>query len=156
MNPNQYPIESMQQIAALRTLLDLATVQLNQAPPTYYVVVIPDTGDHTVMAFLTVQDAADYLKTTTVRDAKFRVFAGFRCPITMAPTRHLITPEGKFPLFDLIPEDEIDESGLLLDQSPPALPAGPPVDLNAPEPETEDDDGDEDEDDDEDDGDEEA
>jgi hypothetical protein len=85
-----------------------------ESPGHYYAVVLSPEGDFTVEEFDALEKLAARLKELVDRDVSVFSFAGVRLAISKPPFRHLLTPWGNMPLFD-IPKDDLvpDETGYL-------------------------------------------
>ncbi len=146
---------------ALSEALALVASFADPVPDPYYVVVIPDAGDHVCAEFTNVDEAVAFLRGYVGQSVNVCVFRGVRCQTTKPPAVILHTPEGQFPLFGGPDSDEFDLTGAMTAPSPvlEALGMAPDGDLpgidnvddeQEPDDEEDEDDGeDEDEDDDE-------
>lgn len=85
-----------------------------ESPGHYYAVVLTPDGDFTVEDFDTLETLTARLKELVDRDVSVFSFAGVRLAISKPPFRHLLTPWGNMPLFD-IPKDNLepDDTGYL-------------------------------------------
>lgn len=85
-----------------------------EAPGRYYAAILSAAGDFTVEEFDTLDALRDRLKQLVDRDVSVFSFAGVRLAISKPPLRHLLTPWGNLPLFDIAPDNlEPDDTGYL-------------------------------------------
>jgi hypothetical protein len=100
-----------------------------EVPGLYYAVVLRADGELGVETFETRDELVTRLKELIDRDVTVFSFAGRQLKVSKPPFRHLLTPWGNLPLFD-IPKDnfEPDDTGYLgIDpthlESPPEIKA---------------------------------
>lgn len=80
----------------------------------YYAVILSPEGDFKVEEFAALDQLVARLKELVNRDVSVFSFAGTRLHISKPPLRHLLTPRGNIPLFDIAPDNlEPDETGYL-------------------------------------------
>lgn len=98
----------------------------------YYAVILHMDGTLAAEEFETLPELTARLKALIDRDVSVFSFAGTRLAISKPPFRHLLTPDGPVPLFDIPKENfEPDDTGYLgIDpvhfENPPEIKA-PPV-----------------------------
>ena len=87
----------------------------NETPPTkYFVVVLHADGVLAAEEFDTLAELTARIKALINTDVSVFSFVGTRLHISKPPFRHLLTPEGPKPLFDVTPDSlEPDETGYL-------------------------------------------
>jgi hypothetical protein len=115
------------------------TPDVAEAPRNYYAVILSPEGDFNVEAFDTLEKLTARLKELVNKDVSVFSFAGVRLNISKPPFRHLLTPWGNMPLFDVATDAlEPDETGYLgVDpihlESPPEIktPAAPKSSVNS-------------------------
>lgn len=84
------------------------------APVHFYAVILSPEGDFNVEEFDELEKLTARLKELINRDVSVFSFAGVRLNISKPPFRHLLTPWGNTPLFDISPDSlEPDETGYL-------------------------------------------
>lgn len=86
----------------------------DQSAERYYAAILTADGDFKVEEFSERDALVVRLKELVDRDVSVFSFAGVRLPISKPPFRHLLTPWGNIPLFD-IPKDSLepDDSGYM-------------------------------------------
>lgn len=92
----------------------------------FYAVILTSDGVFTTEEFETREALVVRLKQLIDQDVSVACFSGVRLAISKPPLRHLLTPWGNDPLFELPEELEPDETGYLgVDpialQDPPSL-----------------------------------
>jgi hypothetical protein len=110
-----------------------------ESPGRYYAVILSPEGDFRVEEFDTLEKLSARLKELVNRDVSVFSFAGVRLNISKPPFRHLLTPWGNMPLFDISADSlEPDETGYLgVDpvhlESPPEIktPSAPKSSVNS-------------------------
>jgi len=110
-----------------------------KSPDHYYAVILSPEGDFRVEEFDTLEKLSARLKELVNRDVSVFSFAGVRLNISKPPFRHLLTPWGNMPLFDISADSlEPDETGYLgVDpvhlESPPEIktPSAPKSSVNS-------------------------
>ena len=95
----------------------------------YYAAVLQADGTYSTETFDTVEALANRLKELAGKDASVFTFAGAQLAISKPPFRHLLTPWGNLPLFDLPEQLEPDETGYL---GADAIHLGDPPQLRMP------------------------
>jgi hypothetical protein len=80
----------------------------------FYAAVLHPDGDYRVEQFDSVDELVTRLKDLIDRDVSVFTFAGTQLRVSKPPFRHLLTPWGAKPLFD-IPSDNftVDDTGYL-------------------------------------------
>lgn len=80
----------------------------------FYAAILHADGEYNVEEFETVEELSARLKELVDKDVSVFNFAGAQLKISKPPFRHLLTPWGAHPLFD-VPEDalEPDDTGYL-------------------------------------------
>jgi hypothetical protein len=80
----------------------------------FYAAILHASGDFGVEAFDALEQLVSRLKTLIDQDVSVFSFSGQMLPVSKPPFRHLLTPWGPKPLFDVQAEDlEIDDTGYL-------------------------------------------
>lgn len=80
----------------------------------FYAAVLHADGTFNVEAFTAVEQLVARLKNLIDRDVSVFSFAGTQLHISKPPFRHLLTPWGTHPLFDIPTRDfEVDDTGYL-------------------------------------------
>ena len=93
---------------------DTPTPKTDAKPEHYYAVILTPEGDFKVEEFDTLDKLTARLKELVNRDVSVFSFAGVRLNISKPPFRHLLTPQGNLPLFDISADSlEPDETGYL-------------------------------------------
>lgn len=85
-----------------------------EAPGHYYAAILNAEGDFKVEEFDTLEALRDRLRELVDRDVSVFSFAGVRLAISKPPFRHLLTPWGNLPLFN-VEQDKLepDDTGYL-------------------------------------------
>lgn len=85
-----------------------------QPAPKFYAAVLYPDGEYGCEAFDKLEDLVARLKDLIDKDVSVFTFAGTQLKVSKPPFRHLLTPWGAQPLFD-VPADalEPDDSGYL-------------------------------------------
>jgi len=85
-----------------------------EAPGHYYAVILSPEGDFKVEEFDALEKLTTRLKELINKDVSVFSFAGVRLNISKPPFRHLLTPWGNMPLFDISTDSlEPDDTGYL-------------------------------------------
>jgi hypothetical protein len=85
-----------------------------ESPRHYYAAILSPEGDFTVEEFDALDKLAARLKELVDRDVSVFSFAGVRLAVSKPPFRHLLTPWGNLPLFDIQKDNLVpDETGYL-------------------------------------------
>lgn len=84
-----------------------------ESPDKFYVVVLHSDGRFSTEEFDDVDVLVARLKALIDQDVSVSCFQGSRLPISKPPFRHLLTPWGAKPLFDVPQELEPDDTGYL-------------------------------------------
>jgi hypothetical protein len=93
---------------------DTPTPETDKKPEHYYAVILTMEGDFKVEEFDALEKLTARLKELVNRDVSVFSFAGVRLNISKPPLRHLLTPWGNIPLFDIAEDNlEPDETGYL-------------------------------------------
>jgi hypothetical protein len=80
----------------------------------FYAVILQASGDFGVETFDTLDALVNRIKALVNQDVSVFSFAGNLLPVSKPPFRHLLTPWGPKPLFDLQADElEIDDTGYL-------------------------------------------
>lgn len=80
----------------------------------FYAAILYHDGDYKVEPFDTLDLLVERLKSLIDQDASVFTFAGTQLRVSKPPFRHLLTPWGNKPLFDIAPDVlEADETGYL-------------------------------------------
>ena len=80
----------------------------------FYAAILHANGDFGVESFDALEQLVSRLKTLIDQDVSVFSFSGHMLPVSKPPFRHLLTPWGPKPLFDVQAEDlEIDDTGYL-------------------------------------------
>lgn len=80
----------------------------------FYAVVLTDDGEFCVEEFETLEQLTVRLKNLIDRDVSVFSFMGTRLHVSKPPFRHLMTPQGNIPLFDVKADGlEPDATGYL-------------------------------------------
>lgn len=79
----------------------------------FYAAILHADGTYAVEEFETVAALTDRLKDLIDKDVSVFNFAGAQLKISKPPFRHLLTPWGAQPLFDVPAKFEPDDSGYL-------------------------------------------
>lgn len=83
-------------------------------PQHYYAAILTAEGEFKVEEFDSLEQLTARLKELVDRDVSVFSFAGTRLPISKPPFRHLLTPWGNMPLFDIKQDAlEPDDTGYL-------------------------------------------
>lgn len=77
-------------------------------PPKYWLVVVPEDGAPTVASFDEVQGLLAAMADATQRECAIYAFLGHKLERSKAPLRYLITPLGKYKLFAVPDEEELE------------------------------------------------
>lgn len=86
----------------------------NTDPPhSFHVVILQPDGEFSAESFATAEELAAKLKTFINCDVSVTCYQGVRLNISKPPLRHLMTPDGNIPLFDVAQTIEPDETGYL-------------------------------------------
>jgi len=92
----------------------------------FYAVILQANGDFGVETFDALDALVSRIKALVDQDVSVFSFSGNLLPVSKPPFRHLLTPWGPKPLFDLQPSElEIDDTGYL--GADPIHLADPPV-----------------------------
>ncbi|NDD53101.1 hypothetical protein EBZ39_04340 [bacterium] len=110
-----------------------------ESPGHYYAVILSPEGDFKVEEFDELEKLTARLKELINKDVSVFSFAGVRLNISKPPFRHLLTPWGNMPLFDISTDSlEPDDTGYLgIDpvhlETPPEIktPASPKLSVNS-------------------------
>lgn len=84
-----------------------------ETPDKFYAVMLHSDGRFLTEEFDDVDALTTRLKTLIDQDVSVSCFMGARLPISKPPFRHLLTPWGARPLFDVPETLEPDDSGYL-------------------------------------------
>lgn len=84
-----------------------------ETPDKFYAVVLHSDGRFSTEEFADSDLLAARLKKLIDQDVSVSCFQGARLPISKPPFRHLLTPWGAKPLFDVPQELEPDDTGYL-------------------------------------------
>jgi len=84
-----------------------------EQPDKFYAVVLHSDGRFLTEEFDTADDLVERLKALTDQDVSVSCFMGARLPISKPPFRHLLTPWGAKPLFNVPATLEPDDTGYL-------------------------------------------
>lgn len=76
--------------------------------PKFYAVILHPDGDFKVETYDELSALVNRLKTLVDKDVSVFSFSGVQLKLSKAPFRHLLTPWGPQPLFD-IPADKFEE-----------------------------------------------
>jgi hypothetical protein len=80
----------------------------------FYAVILHANGDFGVETFDALDNLVNRIKALVDKDVSVFSFSGHLLPVSKPPFRHLLTPWGPKPLFDLQPDElEIDDTGYL-------------------------------------------
>lgn len=79
----------------------------------FYAAVLHADGTYAVEEFATVEELTERLKDLIDKDVSVFNFAGAQLKISKPPFRHLLTPWGAQPLFDVPAKFEPDDTGYL-------------------------------------------
>lgn len=80
----------------------------------FYAVILNANGDFGVETFDVLTALVSRIKTLVNQDVSVFSFSGHMLPVSKPPFRHLLTPWGPQPLFDLQADElEIDDTGYL-------------------------------------------
>lgn len=79
----------------------------------HHAVILHADGTFTTEEFESVEALAARLKTLVNRDVSVSCFCGQRLFISKPPMRHLMTPAGNIPLFDIEADVQPDDTGYL-------------------------------------------
>lgn len=83
------------------------------APVLFYAAILNAEGDYTVESFETIELLTEKIKSLVNQDVSVFAFCGTQLKISRPPARHLMTPWGNFPLFDMNTELVPDDNGYL-------------------------------------------
>ena len=80
----------------------------------FYAAILQANGDFGVESFDTLEALVNRIKALINQDVSVFSFSGQLLPVSKPPFRHLLTPWGPKPLFDLQSDElEIDDTGYL-------------------------------------------
>ena len=83
-------------------------------PPRFYAAILYPDGDYACESFDALAALVDRLKQLIDKDVSVFTFAGAQLKVSKPPFRHLLTPWGAQPLFDVVADKlEPDDSGYL-------------------------------------------
>lgn len=83
------------------------------APLKFYAAILDIEGEYTVEEFDTLDALVARIKSLVNQDVSVFSFCGTQLKISKPPARHLMTPWGNKPLFDINDALEVDEKGYL-------------------------------------------
>jgi hypothetical protein len=83
------------------------------APLRFYAAILDIEGEYTVEEFDTLDALVARIKSLVNQDVSVFSFCGTQLKISKPPARHLMTPWGNKPLFDINDALEVDEKGYL-------------------------------------------
>lgn len=89
------------------------TDDTTETPDKFYAVVLHSDGRFATEEFDDVDALSARLKTLIDQDVSVSCFMGARLPLSKPPFRHLLTPWGPRPLFDVPQTLEPDDTGYL-------------------------------------------
>lgn len=93
---------------------DNETAPLNlDAPLKFYAAILDVEGEYSVEEFDTLDALVVRIKSLVNQDVSVFSFCGAQLKISKPPARHLMTPWGNKPLFDINDALEVDEKGYL-------------------------------------------
>lgn len=82
--------------------------------PQFHVVILHADGEFATESYTALADLVTRLKELTDSDVSVFAFSGVQLKISKPPFRHLLTPQGPQPLFDITADNlEPDDSGYL-------------------------------------------
>lgn len=83
------------------------------APLKFYAAILDVEGEYSVEEFDTLDALVARIKSLVNQDVSVFSFCGTQLKISKPPARHLMTPWGNKPLFDINDALEVDEKGYL-------------------------------------------
>lgn len=83
------------------------------APLKFYAAILDVEGEYSVEEFDTLDALVTRIKSLVNQDVSVFSFCGTQLKISKPPARHLMTPWGNKPLFDINDALEVDEKGYL-------------------------------------------
>lgn len=83
------------------------------APIKFYAAILDVEGEYSVEEFETLDALVSRIKSLVNQDVSVFSFCGAQLKISKPPARHLMTPWGNKPLFDINENLEVDEKGYL-------------------------------------------
>lgn len=83
------------------------------APVLFYAAILNESGDYTVESFETLEALVARIKSLVNQDVSVFAFCGTQLKISKPPARHLMTPWGNLPLFDISADLVPDDKGYL-------------------------------------------
>lgn len=82
-------------------------------PLKFFAAILHATGEYTCETYATLAELVQRVRALADKDVSVFTFAGEQLKISKPPFRHLLTPWGAQPLFEVPEQFEPDESGYL-------------------------------------------